>query len=246
VSERRGRVLLTRSDKDAAGLAARLAQRGVLSVVLPLITRTSVPWELTPAMGAAKWVVLSSRAAAQNLSALRTALKDARLAVIGPGTAAAAEQCGWTPDLIGDGRGADAFVEALAHFVPLQGVSCLWLRGEDALPLLRENLQRHGALVHEAIVYRTTRLLPEARQVREALRDVSLSVLASPSAVLALTEALQSIGLGPRSAGRCVAIGQSTADALFANGFRDVHCASFATDVALEDAIMKALGVEHG
>jgi uroporphyrinogen-III synthase len=239
-------VLLTRSDKDAAGLAARLAQRGVVSVVLPLITRTAVPWEFTPAMRAAKWVVLSSRAAAQNLSALRTELKNARLAVVGPGTAAAAELCGWTPDLIGDGRGADSLVEALARSVPLQGVSCLWLRGEEALPLVREKLQQHGAQVHEAIVYRTTRLLPEANQVREALRDISLSVLASPSAVLALTEALQSIGLCPSSAGRCVAIGQSTADALVANGFRDVHCASLATDVALEHAIMKALGSEHG
>lgn len=240
-----GRVLLTRSGEDAARLVARLAARGVHADTLPLIERCRVSWALPPEARAITWVILTSKAAAVELAPLKPLCGTARLAVVGPGTAAAARAAGWEPDFIGDGRGAESLSIAMAVKQVLDGAQCLWLRGAEALPHVRDLLTAHGAVLHEVIVYRTTKLVPEPWRLRAALQDVNVTVLASPSAVKALAEGLAAAGLETTAAGTCIATGRSTHEALAALGFRRTASADAATDEALEHAIMLALGDGH-
>ncbi len=242
---RAGRVLLTRSGEDAAGIVARLAARGVAAEILPLIKRCRVSWTMPQDAHHCDWIILTSKAAAVELGSLNHLRGTARLAVVGPGTAAAARAAGWEPDLTGDGRGAESLSIAMAVKQVLDGAHCLWLRSAEALPHVRDLLTAHGAILHEVVVYRTTKLVPDAWKLRAALNDVSVTVLASPSAVKALAEGLFGAGLETTAAGTCIATGKSTLEALSAHGFRRNAVADAATDDALENAIMSALGDDH-
>lgn len=160
------RVLVTRAREQASDLAARLESLGAEPIELPTI-RPVPPTQPELLEGALDrleeyaWVVFTSAQGVERLWArLRArggdarAFARARLAAVGPGTAAALEARGLSPDYVPDQFTTAALAEGLAPQLA-RGERVLLARAENAPPELGHLLARAGAQVEEAPPYRT-------------------------------------------------------------------------------------------
>jgi uroporphyrinogen-III synthase len=198
------RVALTRAAGGNDELARRLVAAGLEPVECPLIAIEPLPGppvDLAPYA----WLVLTSRHAADALAA-RGWTGEARVAAIGPGTAAAARTHGLEPDLVPDVSTQEGLVGAF----PADPGPVLFAGAEDARDLLARELE-----ADTVVLYRTVPLRPDA------FPDADLVVLASASAARALaglgaTAPVVSIGpvtsAAAREAGLTVAAEAGTHD----------------------------------
>jgi uroporphyrinogen III methyltransferase/synthase len=200
------RVLLTRAAGGNEKLARRLREEPAIEPVECPLIRIE-PLEGPPLDASAyDWVVLTSRIGAE-LFFRRVSGEPPRVAVIGPGTAAAVRAHGVEPVLVARRSTQEGLLEEL----PRPAGRVLFAGAEDARPLLAETL---GADV--APLYRTA---PEAPA---ELPEADLVVLASASAAGSLgalgVEALPCVSIGPvtsraaRRVGLCVVAEAATQD----------------------------------
>jgi uroporphyrinogen III methyltransferase/synthase len=162
------RVALTRAAGGNGELARRLADAGLEPVECPLISVEPLPGpplDLDPY----DWLVLTSRHGVEALAA-RGWAGEARVAAIGPGTAAAAREHGLEPALVPDVSTQEGLVAAF----PVDPGRVLFTGAEDARDLLAREL---GADV--VVLYRTVPVAPASFPPAE------LVVLASASAARA-------------------------------------------------------------
>jgi uroporphyrinogen III methyltransferase/synthase len=168
------RVALTRAAGGNDELARRLTAAGLEPVECPLIAIEPLPGpplDLDPY----DWLVLTSRHGAEALAA-RGRSGEARVAAIGPGTAAAAREHGLEPELVPEVSTQEGLVAAF----PADPGRVLFAGAEDA----RDHLPRElGADV--VPLYRTVPLAPDP------FPSAGLVVLASASA----TAAFAALGL---------------------------------------------------
>jgi uroporphyrinogen III methyltransferase/synthase len=163
------RVALTRAAGGNDELARRLADAGLEPVECPLIAVEPLPGpplDLDPY----DWLVLTSRHGAEALAA-RGWTGAARLAAIGPGTAAAASAHGLDPALVPEVSTQEGLVAAF----PADHGRVLFAGAEDA----RDHFARRLA-ADVVVLYRTVPLEPER------FPRADLVVLASASAARAL------------------------------------------------------------
>jgi uroporphyrinogen-III synthase len=198
------RIALTRAAGGNDELAGRLAAAGLEPVECPLIAiepRPGPPLDLEPY----SWLVLTSRHAVAALE-MRGWTGEARLAAIGPGTAAAARAHGLEPDLVPDVATQEGL---LAAFPPDPG-RVLFAGAEDARDVLARGLD-----ADVVPLYRTVALRPDAFPAAD------LVVLASASAArafAALGVPAPVVSIGPvtsaaaREAGLTVAAEAETHD----------------------------------
>ncbi|HEY8490116.1 MAG TPA: uroporphyrinogen-III C-methyltransferase [Dehalococcoidia bacterium] len=160
------RVLVTRTRRQASALSDLLRAEGAEPIELPAIEirETGVREAVDAAVdrlsaGTYAWVVFTSANGVEAFFGhLRRrgrdarAFRDARLCVIGPGTAAALERHGLTPDLVPGEYIAEAVVAALTA-EGVAGLSVLVPRAEGARPELVEGLAAAGARVEEVPLY---------------------------------------------------------------------------------------------
>ena len=183
--EPRLRIALTRAAGGNDQLAARLTAAGLEVVECPLVRIEPLAGSRVSA-GDYDWVVLTSRTAVELLLA-RLDGPLPRVAVIGPGTAAALRARGVEPDLVAARSTQEGLVDAFPRppgrvlFAGAEGARDVLVRelGADFLPL-----------------YRTVEAAPDR------FPDADLVVLASPSAARVLAR------VAPGS--RCVVIGPVT------------------------------------
>ena len=165
------RVLVTRAREQAGGAAALLRERGADPVVVPTIeihppSDPSAMIDVVHAMHERyDWIVLTSANGVERLWAeTKRQGKDARafgrakLAAIGPGTAAAFERCGLTPDVIAkEHRGEGLAEEVLAAMNAAGGtkVRVLIARAEVARDVVPDALRAAGCEVDVVSVYKT-------------------------------------------------------------------------------------------
>lgn len=162
------RVLITRPLDRVAPLDERLRQRGLVTVVCPLVElRPTGP--ATVDLGAYDWVVVTSRTAAEQL-ALRRRGEWPRVAAIGPGTASALRAGGVEPATVASVSTQEGLLDAL----PRAAGRVLFAGAEGARRLLADEL---GA--EFVPLYTTVELRPQS------LPRADLVVLASPSAARA-------------------------------------------------------------
>ncbi len=198
------RVLVTRSRAQASALSDLLSRRGALPLELPSIEIKAL--EDCAGLDAAlrdlgrsgyQWVVFTSanavEAVFQRLDALgldTRAFGAARVAAIGPATAAALRQRGIRADLTPE----EALSEAVAASLERQGVAgkrLLLPRADIAPEALAHRLVAQGALVHEVPAYRT--VVPEAsrRRAAEVLAEgIDIVTLTSSSTARNLADLL--------------------------------------------------------
>jgi uroporphyrinogen-III synthase len=185
------RVLLTRSEDDCAEWAQQLLERGAHPVTLPCIrteTLDSPPLRaaLAAAAAAADWIAFTSRRGVEAFVALGvTAAARAKIAVVGPGTAAAAVSAFHRADLVGRGGTAAALAATLiADGVMSARPHVLLALAENAGDVLERELTRAGALCTRLDLYRTVAAPASAAKRAMSTLGADNVLLASPTAVM--------------------------------------------------------------
>jgi uroporphyrinogen-III synthase len=179
------RIVVTRAVEQAGALAEGIRSLGHEPVECPLIRVEPLGDEPIDASGY-DWLVVTSANAARELGR-RLAAPPARIAAIGPGTAAALREVGLAPDVVA----ATSTQEGLVAALPGQPGRVLFAAAERARRHLVEAL--HADFVP---LYRTAELTPERPP------DGDLVVLASASAARAwarLGRRLPAVSIGPET-----------------------------------------------
>lgn len=232
------RILLTRSEEDAALWAEALERRGAAAVSLPCIGSEPIVGDtlgaaLRNAVSRAAWLVFTSRRGVEafvRLAGTEVQVPDAvQIAAVGPATAEAVHRAFGRVDLVGE-RGtaeslADALIAAGAGDNAADGArshsdtrdtrppSVVLALAENAREVLEQRLRAAGADVQRFNVYRTVPAPSRTPKTRLSALGVDAVWLASPSAVTGL---LNQIDIDGSAA--LVAIGPSTAAAIRARG----------------------------
>jgi uroporphyrinogen-III synthase len=222
------RVVVTRAPEQCKSLVEALRAQGAEPVVLPMVAfappdDVSLLDEAIRELRSYDWVFLTSHNAPRALRERCELLKinlieasgDAKVAVVGPATAEAAENEGLRVSYVAAKHQGVALAEELAGEV--RGKRVLLPRSDRANPELVEKLKRSGADVVEVCAYKTVR--PDrddaaaAAAIAKGRTDAVLFF--SPSAVHHLEELLglqEFVALSRRSI--FAAIGPVTEDAL--------------------------------
>jgi uroporphyrinogen III methyltransferase/synthase len=207
------RVLVTRAREQAGGASSLLRDRGADPVVIPMIEihPPSDAQPMTAAVAALErygWVVFTSANGVERLWAeVRRQGRDARvfstakIAAIGPGTAAALERLGLSADLVAKDHKGEGLAAELVPAVLASGSAggprspVLLARAEVARDVVPDALRAAGCEVDVVAVY-TTR--PPPRPLLEALaalleaREIDAVTFTSSSTVEHLCDALES------------------------------------------------------
>jgi uroporphyrinogen III methyltransferase/synthase len=199
------RILVTRAREQASALSEQLLALGAEPLEFPTIRIEPLadPAPLDSAverLGQADWVILTSangvRAVFERLTALgrdARAFASARVAAIGPATAAALLEHGIRPDFVPSAFTSEAIARELAPLVE-PGQKVVLLRADIAPRILAEQLAQSGAEVENVAAYRTMPDLAGREQILRRLKRGLIDVVTftSSSTVRNLVE-----GLGP-------------------------------------------------
>jgi len=200
------RILVTRTREQASTLSERLRSLGAIPIEFPTI-RIVPPQDWTLLDAALKrlyihdaanydykydWLVFTSVNGVNIcLERLRTlgydprAIRNVRIATIGPATAAALARYGLTADLVPDeyiaeGVIASLIADAQQRGISLAGQHILLARAAEARKILVTELQHVGAQVDEVAAYFTLTVEPgdeQGQEVLRLLRDHQLDIL---------------------------------------------------------------------
>lgn len=226
------RVLVTRTREQASELTRALADLGADVVELPSleIVETAHHSAVAAALDTLRtsgygWVAFTSANAARIfLRHLRAAGLDARafgrarIAALGPGTAAALERAGLRADAVAGEYSGEGLAETFGQRI-MRGQRVLLPRAEGAREMLVERLEASGARVDELLLYRAAvPTSPDAEGLRR-LRDgeIDIATFASSSSVRNLIEMLDG-DAGPLGRVSIAAIGPVTAYAVRSAG----------------------------
>jgi uroporphyrinogen III methyltransferase/synthase len=202
------RLLLCRAKHQAQQSARSIRDQGAQPILLPLIA-IEPPSDVAPfnqciaQLANYDWVVLTSANGAeqlmQGISAQgldARAFGQARLAVIGPGTAKPLRKWGIVPNLLAKEHVAEGLASELLQVGNIQSV--LLVRAEQARDTLPETLRQAGVRVDVVAAYRTRKLGNEqSSRLRSMLEcnELDAVLLTSSSMADALVSAL-----GPNAA----------------------------------------------
>ncbi len=201
------RVLVTRAREQAGRTAALLRERGADPVVVPTIEigPPSDPALLEDAAGALGdygWIVVTSANGVERLwTEVRRQKRDARafasakIAAIGPGTAAALERCGLSPDLVPKVHKGEGLAEELLAAIGGAKPKVLIARAEVARDVVPDALRAAGCEVDVVPVYKThapPRPFLDALAALLEAGEIDVVTFTSSSTVEHLCDALES------------------------------------------------------
>ena len=251
------RVLVTRPRDQAAELVDLLESFGAEAIESPLI-RIVPPEDDAPLdeacanLGAFDWIVFSSanavdafirRLTASPLDA--RALHGVKLCAVGSATAARLASIGLKVDLVPAEFRAEAVAQAIAGVAPIAGLKVLLPRADIGREVIADDLRKGGAVVTEAVAYRTVVVDAEREggpDIYRMLLERRLDVVTftSPSAVRNFVKLL---GAEPAAdllrTTIVAAIGPVTAEAAKQYGIETAVVPAEATIPALVQAIVK-------
>jgi uroporphyrinogen-III synthase len=214
------RIVVTRPRENAAVMATELELLGATALVMPLLQiepmRDSDAATLESALSdvaAYDWIVFTSAngvAAVQEHLAGR--LAGARIAAVGPATAAAVRAVGVEPAFVPVNYAAAEIVDGLGE---LEGRRVLLPQADIADPWLADRIRAAGAEVDAVVAYRTVGVDPSVVEAAELEEGVDAVVLASGSAARSLAALAAKFPGVARSLQQTllVAIGPKTAEA---------------------------------
>ncbi len=242
-------VAVTRAEGRGGPLADALRGVGATVTELPLTrieTLDGAPLrEALVNLGRYRWILLTSVNAVEHVAAMLAELQrrliGPHLAVVGSGTAAAAEQHGWVPAVVPEKFVAESLLDALASRTDVEGARILYPSAAGARDVLPSGLRALGATVDVIPVYRSAPDPDGQKSLRRLVESGALSLVtvAAPSAVDALLDAL------PAERARrlpVACIGPVTARAARTAGFPVKVEAEYATIPGFVKAIVAAFG----
>ena len=196
-------VVVTRATEQASSLSARLRALGATVVELPatvVVDAADGMAELTALLARParfEWIVVTSRNGASCVARALGggAVRPARLAAVGPGTADALAAAGLPCDLVPATSLAASLVVA---FDPPRraGAEVLVVQAPAARPVVVDGLRARGWTVAPVAAYET-RPRPAEPERAGALRTADAVVFAAGSAVRAVLAAYGAAGLPP-------------------------------------------------
>lgn len=212
------RIAVTRTREGAGGLVRRLAALGADAFELPVI-RIAPPADPKALIEAAAhahhydWVVFTSPNGVNAFfEAFFSVYRDARefgsprIAAIGPSTAERVNHFRFAVDLRPEKAVAEALLEKLLAEGSPENLKFLMVRPEDARDVIAAELTRRGAIVDEAIAYRTLAEQDDAaggiRRFRADGADIitftsSSTVRHFKALDLALPQGIRTASIGP-------------------------------------------------
>ena len=231
------RLLVTLPRDDAQSFAQVLRARGHQAIVAPIMEVQFPPGPPIPLEGVQ--AVLATSANGVRALSLRTGRRDLTIYAVGPQTAEAARQAGFTVVISADGDAA-ALVETVARDAdPAKGI-LLHAAGAETAGRLRQALLARGFRVETIVLYEA---LPVARlpvNAEDALRGDMLDgvLLFSPRSAKTFAALAGEAGLASQCA-RLVAfcISAATAEALAPLSFARVAIAGTPNQDAIADLI---------
>ena len=228
------RVVVTRAQTQAGGLAERLRGAGAEVFELPAIECVALEFE-PPDWAAYDWAVFTSANAVECLFGRLEARSGPKLCAIGPATAEALRRHGLDPDVVAQQNVGEGVVAALEG-EPLAGRRVLLPRAAVARDVIAEQLGRQGAEVDVLAVYETRMPVEFPARAAELLSSVRPDwiTLTSGSTVRSLVSALGTESLGGI---RLASIGPQTSAMMRASGLTVSAEAESASVEALVDAI---------
>jgi len=249
------RIVITRAREQAGELVDALTALGAVVVAAPAI-RIEPLADLEPLrvalanLGRYRWIVFTSQNSVQVVfeqlpvwGYASNHVATARIAAIGPATAAALSARGVAADLLPDGYVAESLVEAIASQGDLHGARVLIPQAAVARDTLAEGLRKLGAEVDVIAVYRTVPALGDgAALAREILAGrIDAVTFTSSSTVHSF---VQSVGAEAASCGRyrAAVIGPITAATAREYGLPVAIEAVQHTGAGLVDALVRHFG----
>lgn len=239
------RVLSTRPSGQGETMIDLVTEKGGICLHVPVM-RIEPPatWhELDDAIRAADtfdWIVFSSANGVQSfLARLKALSRDgrslgtARLAAVGPATAAALAAAGYVCDLVPSSFRAEGLAEKLVAMPP--GGRFLLVRAERGRDVLRRELTAAGHHVSEAVAYQSVAVsqLDPAAQSTLAGCAIDWVVVTSPD----IARATVSLFGNRLRAWRIASISPLTSETLLAHGFPPTVEAAEASTAGLVAAI---------
>jgi uroporphyrinogen III methyltransferase/synthase len=240
------KVAVTRARAQASGLAARLRRLGAEVVEAPAIKIVSLEVELGEVSGYDLVCLTSPNGVHLLFDALARTGRDARslagakVAAIGPGTAAALREHGVMADVVPEKFTAEGLVDALAG-QPARRV--LVARAAEAREVLPDALRERGAQVDVIPLYETVAETLSPTEIDAALA-ADFVTFTSSSTVKFFSDAVDE--RVSELSGRLVSIGPVTSVALRERGLTpDVEAARHDIDGVVE-ALVAAAGAIEG
>lgn len=161
------RIVVTRARHQSADFVGRLRELGAQVLEIPTI-RMDAPKnreglrDALMGLNAYEWIIFTSpNGVARFFEYFFKGFEDlrdfggARIAAVGPGTAAKLKELHLKVDVMPDEALGVQVAKALAAYQDIENVSMLLLRAEEANPDLPEALEAKGAIVDDVACYRT-------------------------------------------------------------------------------------------
>src|SRR3989442_1955891 len=237
------RIMVTRADRQATGLADALTALGAEAIICPVIAIEPIAVDpaLVHDLSRYDWLVLTSANGVDRLAEiLREANRDfpahIKVAAIGPETAARSEEAGMTPALVPSRFIAEELAQPLAPTMT-PGARILLARAAGARDGLPELLRARGARVDVVETYRAVPPADVRPRLAACLPGVDMITLTSSSTVRHLVDALPE-PLSDRVKIAC--IGPITAQTARDLGLRVDIIAQEYTTRGLVDAIVRS------
>ena len=225
------RIMVTRTRELSGTLSSQLAEAGAATVEFPTIKHEPpsdpvVFRQLVQDAHVYDWLVFTSpRGVEAFFEQFYTIYKDAReigacrIATIGNGTAAKVREYRLQVDIIPEKAVAEALLAALEKECDVDNQRILVVRPETARDVLAQGLMEAGAIVDEAVAYRTVPDL-EARNILDQIEQapvdfVTFTSASTVDAFFALATKL------PQGAG-AASIGPITSECLRSHGIEPV------------------------
>lgn len=159
------RIVVTRSQEQAPEFVRKLTELGADVLELPVLKIVDPEDKQEFAEGVANvhtydWLVFSSTNGVRRFfDAFFSIYKDARsiggvrIAAVGPGTEKAIESYRFSADLVPEKHVAEGMLEAFKNDYDIENQTILWVRPENARPVLSDGLAEMGAIVDQCIAY---------------------------------------------------------------------------------------------
>jgi uroporphyrinogen III methyltransferase/synthase len=191
------RVVVTRDVCGNANFASRIIERGGFPVLLPTIeikalTQKSVFLETLAKINEYRWVIFTSQngvgiffGALVQMQRDCRVFASARIAAIGPGTAAKLAEFGICADFVPDVFTGSDLAKQLIAAGNVSGRKILLLRSEIASKELPNLLTEAGAEVDDVATYNATEVKNDTKQLTDDITAgrIDFITFASPSAV---------------------------------------------------------------
>jgi len=241
------KVLVTRSERDSAKLAAALAARGIDTLVEPLTAihfRPNGADLLHTLLPGAQAVLFTSANGARAFAAA-TARRELRVFAVGDATAAAARAAGFSHVASADGAVGDLAKRAIASLAPGDG-AVIHAAGSVVAGDLNGLLGAAGFTVRRAVLYDAVpaEILSGAARAAMTRGEIEAAMFFSPRNAATFVRLATELG---EHCARILALGLSPAVAAALGGlrWRRVVIAAAPNEAALLRALEESLATER-